>query len=312
MSENGARFNGEARRRARRMRQGARIVDELLREAAGRPILIAGPTASGKSALALALAEAAGGAVVNADALQVYHRWRVLTARPGPEEEAAAPHHLYGHVGREEPYSVGRWLRELAPLLSDGRPVVIVGGTGLYFSSLTNGLASIPDVPGEVRRAAEDLDLATLIGGLDAATHARIDLRNPARVRRAWEVLQATGRGLADWQAETGPPLLHPADSLPLVIEPDRDWLATRIDRRFDLMMAEGALEEMRAELPHWDPAHPSARAIGAPELAAHLRGEAGLQDAVLAAKAATRDYARRQKKWFRTRMAGWRRVTPS
>lgn len=294
------------------MQQDARSVGEILRQSAGRPILIAGPTASGKSALALRLAEAAGGIVVNADALQVYGRWRRLTARPAPEEEALAPHRLYGHVGRAEAYSVGRWLREVAPLISAGKPLVIVGGTGLYFSSLTNGLAKIPDVPVEVRQAAERLDLPALIAGLDEATRARIDLRNPARVQRAWEVLHSTGRGLADWQAETGPALLPLADALPLVIEPDRDWLAARIGQRFDLMMEAGALEEVRAELPHWDAAHPSARAIGAPELAAYLRGETSLEEAVLAAKSATRDYARRQKKWFRSRMAEWRRVTPA
>lgn len=291
------------------MRNDTQEVDNIIKEAEGRPILIAGPTASGKSALALALAKVRGGTVVNADALQVYARWRILTARPTAAEMEGVPHALYGHVGRDQPYSVGHWLDEVRPWLAAPVAPVIVGGTGLYFSALTEGLAEIPAVPAAVRAEADAADLATLIAGLDAATRNRIDLRNRARVQRGWEVLRATGRGLADWQAETGPPVLPPGDALALVIAPERDWLAARIDRRFDAMMAEGALEEVRAELPHWVPAHPSARAIGAPELVAHLRGEIGQEAAVEAAKSATRDYARRQRKWFRKRMAAWRQI---
>ncbi|MCE6961705.1 tRNA (adenosine(37)-N6)-dimethylallyltransferase MiaA [Cereibacter sphaeroides] len=280
---------------------------------ADRPVLIAGPTASGKSALAAAIVARQDGVIVNADALQVYSCWRVLTARPTEAEEAELPHRLYGHVGRQEVHSVGHWLADVRAVLAEGLRPVIVGGTGLYFSALTEGLATIPHTPPEVRaladaRLAED-GLAAMVQDLDPATAARIDLRNPARVQRAWEVLRATGRGLADWQAETGAPLLPLDRVLPLVIRPDRDWLAERIDRRFDAMMAAGALEEAHQALADWDPALPSSRAIGAPELIAHLRGESDLDTAIAAAKLASRQYAKRQRTWFRNRMRDWREV---
>ncbi len=275
------------------------------------PVLIAGPTASGKSALAMDLAARDGRTVVNADALQVYGCWRILTARPTAAEEAALPHALYGHIPRDAPYSVGHWLRDVAPLLS--RPVVIVGGTGLYLSALTEGLADIPPTPPQIREQADRLrageGLAALLAGLDPATAARIDRQNPARVQRAWEVLQATGRGLADWQADTPAPLVPLGSAEPVVIRPDVAWLNARIDRRFDAMIAAGALDEVGAELPHWDPARPSARAIGAPELVAHLLGETDLPTAITAAKLASHQYAKRQRTWFRSRMGGWRNL---
>ncbi|MCB5409777.1 tRNA (adenosine(37)-N6)-dimethylallyltransferase MiaA [Pseudogemmobacter sp. CC-YST710] len=276
------------------------------------PVLIAGPTASGKSALALELAARDGRRVINADALQVYSAWRLLSARPSEAEEAAAPHLLYGHIGRDADYSVGHWLRELAALLAG--PVVIVGGTGLYFMALTEGLAEIPPVPAEVRAEADLLrqdDLAAMIAGLDPETAARTDLQNPARVQRAWEVLRTTGRGLAAWQAGTGAPLLPPARAEALVLRPGPDWLNARIDRRFDQMMAAGALEEARAQLPFWQAERPWARAIGAPELIAHLQGQTGLEEAVEAAKLASRQYAKRQRTWMRSRMKDWRSIEP-
>ncbi|MEZ5797457.1 MAG: tRNA (adenosine(37)-N6)-dimethylallyltransferase MiaA [Paracoccaceae bacterium] len=275
------------------------------------PVLIAGPTASGKSGLALELAARDGRVVVNADALQVYGCWRVLTARPSVGDEAVAPHALYGHVARDGAWSVGHWLRAVRAFLD--RPVVIVGGTGLYFMALVEGLAEVPPVPAGVRAEADALrrgDFAAMVAGLDPATAARIDLANPARVQRAWEVLRATGRGLADWQAATGAPVLPLARAEALVLRPEVDWLNRRIDQRFGQMMAEGALEEARAELPYWDPARPSARAIGAPELIAHLRGEMSREAAVAAAQLASRQYAKRQRTWFRSRMrAGWREI---
>jgi tRNA dimethylallyltransferase len=281
--------------------------------AAGRPVLIAGPTASGKSALALRLAETQGGVIVNADALQVYGCWRLLTARPGAEDAARAPHRLYGHIGRDEAYSVGHWLREVASILATGARPIIVGGSGLYFTALTTGLVEIPPTPAAVRAEADALraarGTAALRAMLDPATTARIDTANPARVQRAWEVLRATGRGLADWQAETGAPLLPLAEAEAVVIHAPPDRLDPRIDRRFDAMMAAGALEEVRAELPFWQPARPSARAIGAPDLVAHLRGELPLDAAVTAAKLATRQYAKRQRTWFRNRLRGWRAI---
>ncbi len=276
-------------------------------------MLIAGPTASGKSALAEALVARGGGVIVNADALQVYGCWRVLTARPGPQAEAALPHRLFGHVGCGEPYSVGRWLREVAGVLAEGQRPVIVGGTGLYLTALTEGLAEVPPTPPEVRAASEALlraaGLEALVAGLDPATAEQTDLRNPARVRRAWEVVQATGRGLAAWQAATGPGLLPLLSAEAFVLEADPAWLAARIDARFDAMMAAGALEEVRAVLDTWDPGAPWARAIGARELVAHLRGTMSRDAAVEAAKLASRQYAKRQRTWFRNRMAGWRRV---
>ena len=275
------------------------------------PVLIAGPTASGKSALAMELAARDGRVVVNADALQVYDCWRLLTARPSVRDEAALPHALYGHISRDTPYSVGHWLREVTALLD--RPVVIVGGTGLYFTALTEGLADIPPTPPEVRALADSRmtaeGLAALLAELDPATAARVDRLNPARVQRAWEVQAATGRGLAAWQDDTGEPALPLSQTQALVIRPDVDWLNARIDRRFDTMMAQGALDEARAELPFWNPTRPSARAIGAPELVAHLRGEMALPQAVAAAKIASRQYAKRQRTWFRSRMGNWRNI---
>ena len=278
----------------------------LSREA---PILIAGPTASGKSALAMELAARDGRVIVNADALQVYGCWRILTARPSAQDEAALPHALYGHIGRDTPYSVGHWLREVAPYLA--RPVVIVGGTGLYFSALTEGLADIPPTPAAIRAEADQRlsqhGPAALLADLDPATAARIDQQNPARIQRAWEVQRSTGRGLAAWQDQTGAPLMPLPGAEALVLRPDVDWLNARIDHRFDQMIAAGALAEARAELPHWQPTRPSARAIGAPELIAHLRGEMPLPDAIAAAKIASRQYAKRQRTWFRSRMKDWR-----
>lgn len=273
-----------------------------------RHLVIAGPTASGKSALALAVARAQGGLIVNADALQIWSCWRVLTARPDAADLAAAPHALYGHVAPGRAYSVGDWLREVAAL--PGR-LIVVGGTGLYLTALTRGLAAIPPVPDAVRARADAIlaepqGLARLVGDLDAPSRARIDLRNPARVQRAWEVLTATGRGIADWQARTPPPLLSPDRVQGLVVTADRDWLADRIARRFHAMLDQGALEEARAALPAWAPAAQWARAIGAPELIAHLQGHMTLPEATERAVIASRQYAKSQRIWFRNRMPDW------
>ncbi len=278
-----------------------------------RPVLIAGPTASGKSALALEIAAAQGREIVNADALQVWSCWRVLTARPSPAEEAAVPHRLYGHLDPGADWSAGHWLRAVAPLLS--KAPVIVGGTGLYFTALTEGLAEVPPVPLAVRAEADarlaSEGLAALLAELDAATAARIDRANPARVQRAWEVLRATGRGLADWQDQGAAPSLPITDAEAILLTPDRDRLADRIDRRFLAMLRGGALEEVRAALPAWLPGAPWARALGAPELVAHLRHEIGLDAATVRAQAATRQYAKRQRTWFRSRMRDWRQFDP-
>lgn len=278
-----------------------------------RPVLIAGPTASGKSALALAIARAQGGLIVNADALQVWSCWRVLTARPSAAEEAAAPHALYGHLAPGTPWSVGDWLRAVAALMDSGQRLIVTGGTGLYLSSLTRGLAVIPPVPPDIRAEADARlaagGLADMIAALDARTAAGLDLQNPARVQRAWEVLKATGRGLADWQADTPPPLLPLARAQPLVLVPGRDWLAARIARRFDAMLAAGALDEVREMLSRWSPTAQWARAIGAPELAAHLRGGMTLPEARERAIIASRQYAKAQRIWFRGRMRDWEKL---
>lgn len=285
------------------------LIDNL---SATTPVLIAGPTASGKSALALHIAETQGGVIVNADALQVFADWRILTARPATAETTRAPHALYGHVGWTTAYSVGDWLRDVAPLLSGARPIV-VGGTGLYFRALTEGLADIPATPPDIRAEATarlaQIGLHALAAELTDDVRANLDLANPMRVMRAWEVWRHTGRSIRAWQAETPPPLVPLASALPLVIDAPKDWLTPRIERRFDAMLDAGALEEAHAVLPTWDPALNAAQAIGAPELIAHLRGEISLPEARARALIATRRYAKRQRTWFRARMSGWTRV---
>ncbi|WP_209424628.1 tRNA (adenosine(37)-N6)-dimethylallyltransferase MiaA [Pararhodobacter sp. SW119] len=283
------------------------------------PVLIAGPTASGKSALALNIAAAQGRVVVNADALQVYDAWRVLTARPTPDEAARVPHLLYGHVARDADYSVGHWLREVGAILDTHPNAVVVGGTGLYFAALTEGLATIPPVPAEVRATAEARLRAegagALLAELDPPTALRIDRQNPARIQRAWEVLAATERGLAQWQEDTDPPILPLSRTSAYLITPDREWLARRIARRFAAMLREGAIEEARTALPHWpasEPMPPWTRAIGATELIAHLRDQMSLPEVEAAATLATRQYAKRQRTWFRNRMRAWRPLDPA
>jgi tRNA dimethylallyltransferase len=201
----------------------------------------------------------------------------------------------------------------VAAFLSDGTRPIIVGGTGLYFTALTQGLAEIPATPPGIRAEADRRREAegheALLAELDAETRARVDALNPMRVQRAWEVLRVTGRGLASWQDETGPALLPLSQAQALVLDAGRDWLAERIDRRFDLMLEQGALDEARANLALWDPALLSMKAIGAPELIAHLSGEITLDEARAAAQAASRQYAKRQRTWFRSKMKGWRRI---
>ena len=274
-----------------------------------RPVLIAGPTASGKSALAMEIAVTQGGSVINADALQVYDDWRILTARPTAEDEAQAPHKLYGHVSGTAPYSVGDWLRDLAPLLNGPRPI-IVGGTGLYFTALTEGLADIPPTSAETRQRA-DARLANegpgaLLAELDADTADRIDHQNPVRIQRAWEVQETTGRGLASWQDATGPPLMPLKDAQAFVLRAERDWLDPRIAGRFDAMLAAGVLEEARANQPGWRADLPSAKAIGAAELMAHLDGRIDTETLRNRVTILTRQYAKRQRSWFRARMTDW------
>lgn len=289
-------------------------MQELMKSLDGtRPVLIAGPTASGKSALALKMAAKLGGPIINADAMQVFANWRVLTARPSEEEEASWPHALYGHVPGNMGYSVGQWLREVAPLL-EGPPPVIVGGTGLYFTALTEGLADIPETPAQIRATAMhriEIDgAASLLTELDAETAARIDRANPMRVQRAWEVLTATGKSLAAWQDDTGPALLPLDQAQSILIDAPKDWLTPRIEQRFDQMLTQGALEEACQNAPGWHAALPSAKAIGAAELIAHVNGDMTIDAARVAAIIATRQYAKRQRSWFRARMKDWQIIS--
>ncbi|MCP5085506.1 MAG: tRNA (adenosine(37)-N6)-dimethylallyltransferase MiaA [Rhodobacteraceae bacterium] len=285
------------------------------------PVLIAGPTASGKSALALALARQTRGCIINADAIQVYDCWRVLSARPSPEEEAEVPHFLYGHIGYCDSYSTGQWLRDVQQRIKTadaaGQRPIIIGGTGLYFSALTQGLAEIPETPDELRAQGNDIRLAggrqdfiDYLQSNDPETLGRIDVQNPARLQRAWEVHKGTGAGLVEWHRRTPSPVLPPQNSIRLVMDCDRDWLADRIDRRFDLMMADGALSEVQKVCDlGWEPHRPASQAIGARELVAHLDGELAINDAIERAKAQSRQYAKRQRTWFRNRMKDWQRI---
>ena len=279
------------------------------------PILISGPTASGKSALAMEIAERFGGAILNADAFQIYSNWRVLTARPSNVDEDKAPHFLYGHTAPDAAYSVGHWLAEITPLLNASRRPIITGGTGLYFQALTKGLANIPPIPPEIRKAAQEeiskKGFDTLLSGLDSATKSQIDCKNPMRVQRAWEVQKATGRSIAVWQASTPRPLLPVARCITLLCDVDKNWLNQRIQNRFHKMIEEGALDEAAANLPSWNADLPASRAIGARQLIAHLRGEMSLIKAIEEATIATRQYAKRQRTWFRSKMDHWSRCDP-
>ena len=287
----------------------------------GRIGLIAGPTASGKSALALRLARETGGEIVNADALQLYSDLRILSARPSAEEEARAPHHLFGTVDAVDGWSVGRWLRAAVPVidgvLARGRTAVVVGGTGLYFSALTQGLAEIPQAPPEVRREAQaDYDMMGeqsfrgRLGAHDPAAAIRIAPGDRQRLVRAWEVYVATDTPLTDWQ-QTGKPALAPEAWRAVALEPPREALYARCDVRLEGMVAAGVLDEVRAlEARNLDPALPALKAVGLREFAAHLRGETPLADALAAAQRQTRRYAKRQATWMRGRMADWPRLT--
>ena len=283
------------------------------------PILIAGPTAGGKSAVALALAERVGGAVVNADSMQVYADLRVLTARPSAADEAAVPHRLYGVVPAAEAYSVGRWLADVAREIeairrSGGRPI-IVGGTGLYFKALLEGLAPVPDVPEGVRdhwrgQAArlDPVDLHAELKERDPVMAGRLRPSDPQRIVRALEVIEATGRSLAEWQQATAEPLLALSDVKALVVAPDRDIVYERCERRFAAMLEEGALAEVEALMAlRLDPGLPVMRALGVRALMAHLRGEIGLEEVSERVQTETRRYAKRQLTWCRSNMLSWK-----
>lgn len=282
------------------------------------PVLIAGPTASGKSELAIRLAERDGGCVINADASQVYACWRVLSARPDDDDLRRAPHRLFGHVAATRRYSAGEWRREalsaIAVAQRDGLRPIVVGGTGLYFSALTDGLADIPPIPPEVRARSDAMlaeGTAAMLAEIDPETRARIDTSNPMRVQRAWDVLTATRRGLAWWHDQA--PRTGIAAAARIVVMPGTPGLERNIVRRIDVMLDRGVLDEVRAVLElDLPPDLPAARAIGAAEFARHLRGDATLDDARAATALATRRFAKRQRTWLRGRMADWTWADPS
>ncbi len=283
-----------------------------------KAILIAGPTASGKSALALQLAERLGGEIVNADSMAVYRDLSILTGRPTVEDLARAPHRLYGHVDATDAYSVGRWLGEASDALADlrrrGRVPIVVGGTGLYFKTLTQGISTIPAVPDTVRTRvrgeAEGMPPEALharLAALDPETAARLRPSDPQRILRALEILETTGRPLARFQAERSAPLLPEGQFSGFVVAPEREALRAAIDRRFDAMMAAGALGEVAAlRARNLDPTLPAMRALGMPPLLAHLDGAIPLDEAVRRAKTQTRAYAKRQITFARHQLPGW------
>lgn len=284
--------------------------------------LLAGPTASGKSRRALEMAVRTGAVILNADSQQLYADLRVLSARPSVEEEGQAEHRLYGVADAADAWSVGRWSRAVIPVLLDlaaeGRPALLVGGTGLYFTALTTGLADIPDVPVEVRDAAgADFDtdgeaaFRRRLAEIDPTAEARIEAGDRQRLTRAWAVARHTGRALSDWTAGTTP-LLTPGSWTGLVIEPERETLYARCDRRVSQMVEAGALDEVRALVARGlAPALPAMKAVGVREFAAHLAGETTLATAVEATRQATRNYAKRQLTWFRNQTPGWTRIHP-
>jgi tRNA dimethylallyltransferase len=288
-----------------------------------RAVLIAGPTASGKSALAVAIARECGGTVVNADSMQVYADLRTLSARPTAEEEAVVPHRLYGHVDAAVNHSAMRYATDVAAVLAElaqsGSLPVIVGGTGLYFKALTEGFSAIPPVPEAVRTAfrervagQETGSLHAELCSLDPVMGERLRPSDRMRIMRALEVKIATGRSLASFQGERRPGPLDGRPLLKLFVSPEREEVRRRIDARFEAMMAQGALEEVAAlRARRLDPLLPVMRAHGVPGLIAHLDGAIGLDEAVAQGQADTRAYAKRQVTWFRHQMADWHAVAP-
>jgi len=286
-------------------------------------VLIAGPTASGKSALALEVAARTNGVVINADSMQVYRDLRVITARPTDAEMNRAPHRLYGHIGAEEVYSAGRWLREaeaeIASARSNGKLAIVIGGTGLYFSVLLQGLSAVPEVPSEVRQQVRDLGdktdneaLHAMLAARDPRTASALRVSDRQRVLRALEVVEATGRGLAEWREEPGVPVLNAGDYQAIFLETEREALGRRIDARFDSMLAQGALDEVKAlQARQLDPRMPALKAHGVPALIRYMNGEMTREEAAAEGKRDTRQYSKRQETWFRNQLPEFRWVKP-
>ena len=277
------------------------------------PILIAGQTASGKSQLALQIAEKTNRVIVNADAIQVYKNWRILTARPSIADEAMANHMLYGHVAAQLEYSVGHWLKDVQKILTVYANPIIVGGTGLYFFSLTNGLIDIPDIPAQIKLEAKKRiqsdGFESLIEEIDPKTLKKIDKNNPMRVQRAWEVMKATGRGLVSWHNETPKPILELKNCETILVDGDATFIKNRISSRFDQMLDNGLLEEASSNFSTWNEKHPSSKAIGAKELMAFLNDDISMEQLKEDVVIATRQYAKRQRTWFRSKMKSWKKL---
>lgn len=284
-------------------------------------VLIAGPTASGKSALGLALADRLDGEIVNADSMQVYGDLRIVTARPSVVEEGLVPHHLYGHVSAVNVYSTGQWLTDAVASVEGvqrrGKVPIILGGTGLYFRALTEGFVEIPAIPDEIRTATRaeveaigPVAAHVLLAEVDPVWANQIHENDPQRIARGLEVFRATERPLTAWQADpVQPPIL--GSTAKVVLEPDRDWLIERIHRRFGMMVEAGALLEVEALLAQGlAPTLPAMKALGVPELAAHLSGDFTLEEAQEAASIKSRQYAKRQSTWFRQQMISWNKVS--
>tara|TARA_X000000950_G_scaffold53460_1_gene63461 strand:+ start:5543 stop:6430 length:888 start_codon:yes stop_codon:yes gene_type:complete len=290
------------------------ISDRFLKNIGEKPILLVGPTASGKSKIAMSLAIKLGRHIVNADSLQVYSNWRILTARPTIKDEEIIPHHLYGHKAPDEEYSVGHWLRDLSNILTTNKKVIIVGGTGLYFSALTGGLANIPKISDETKIISKKrflkYGIQDLLKDLDKETLESIDINNQMRVIRAWEVLKETGKSLNKWQSKTGSPILPLNKCQPLVINPDKNDLDKKIKMRFEEMVKMGALDEARKNLDMWNQDIIASKAIGASELISYLKNEISLDEAITNASIATRQYAKRQRTWIKAKMKQWDDVT--
>jgi len=287
-----------------------------------RAILIAGPTASGKSAAALKLAQACNGAIINADSMQVYRELRILSARPGEDDEALVPHYLYGSVSAAQAYSTGMWVEEVARTLktvwSQGRTPIIVGGTGLYFYALENGLSPVPDIPVEVREKwrekLADEGVAPLydeLKTLDNPMAERLKPNDSQRIVRALEVMEATGVSLSDWHArDHSTPVLAGDDIVRLVVSVEREEIYRRCDRRLDTMIEAGGLDEVADLLAlKLDPRLPAMKALGVPQLGECLKGEVVLEQALEKAKTETRRYAKRQLTWIKRNMIAWKHV---
>jgi tRNA dimethylallyltransferase len=286
-------------------------------------VLIAGPTASGKSALALDLADRLGGVIVNADSMQVYRDLRIITARPTVEDEERVPHRLYGFVDAAEDYSVGRWCRDVEKSLSEiagqGRVPILVGGTGLYFKALTTGLAAVPPVPADIRAGVRGRlqregapALHAELTRLDPSTAQRLMVNDRSRIARALEVVLATGRPLSDWHKEGMPALMNPDRAVKIFLTCERNELVHRIETRFAAMLNAGALDEVRLLAARkLDPLLPAMKAHGVPWLVRHLNREISIEEATAGAIMDTRRYTKRQATWFRNQMKDWLWETP-